>query len=573
MRTTILTILAAICTAGTAWAQDAWLQIAARPGAEATVETARDYARRVDDVSAFALEGSRFGAIVLGPYATGELEARRAALRGQGLIPADSYATDGARFGARLFPEGDAAAEAPSDAATADTAQPAATPDTTRSVAEARRAERRLTGAERRRLQTALAWAGHYDGAIDGAIGPGTRAAMSAWQRAGGHAATGVMTAAQRADLVSAWRAVLDGLEMRAVTDTPAGITVEMPTTLVAFDRHAPPFAHYAARDGAEPSARVILISREGGRDDLRGLFDAMQTLEVVPREGERSLSSDAFAITGRGDDIVSHTEARLEGGAIKGFTLVWPAGDEARRTRVVDEMSASFTADPARVLPDTMGAPGEDQSVDLMAGLEIRSPALARSGFYVSRRGDVLTTAAAVAGCDRITLGGDVEASVTRVDEAAGLALLSPARDLAPRDFGALAGGVPRLGSEAVLSGFSYGGDLGAPSLTSGQVAALRGPDGEAHLRRYALAARPGDAGGPVMDPAGAVMGMLAEPPAQGRSLPGDVALAADTDAIRDLMTAAGVSPATREPGPALPRARMERLAADMTVLVGCWR
>ncbi len=573
----LMTILAAICLATGAAAQEAWLQIAARPGAAETVATARDYARRLDSVSAFALEGSRFGAIVLGPYPEAEIDARRRTLRSQGLIPADSYATDGARFGDRLFPEmgGEATAPAaePETGAEAAGETGAEAAPTDQTPAEARRAERRLTGAERRDLQRALRWAGHYDGPIDGAIGPGTRAAMSAWQRAAGDPATGVMTTAQRRELRAAYEAVLDGLEMRPVTDARAGITVEMPTALVAFDRHAPPFAHYPARQGAEIPARVILISMEGGRAELRGLYDVMQSLEIVPEAGERSRSADAFAITGRGAEIVSRTEVRLSQGRIKGFTLVWPAGDERRRARVVAQMRDSFATDPGRVLPEAMGPPDDPQGADLLAGLEIRRPDVTRSGFYVSPQGAVLTTAGAVESCDRITLDHDIAARVTTRDPATGLALVTPEADLAPRAHAELAAGVPRLGAEAILAGFSYGGRLGAPSLTRGRLAAIWGLDGAGHLRRYELPGRESDAGGPLLAPSGAVLGMAAEPPGGARSLPAETTLAVGAAAINDLLAGAGL-PATSEPaGEPLPAARLERLARDMTVLVQCWR
>ena len=44
------------------------------------------------------------------------------------------------------------------------------------------------------------------------------------------------------------------------------------------------PFAHYDGKDGAQ----VLLISQSGDGDTLFGLYDIMQTLEIVPPEGER---------------------------------------------------------------------------------------------------------------------------------------------------------------------------------------------------------------------------------------------------------------------------------------------
>lgn len=51
--------------------------------------------------------------------------------------------------------------------------------------------------AERRQVQSGLQAAGHYTGPIDGSIGPASRRAIAAWQRAEGAPATGFLTAAQ----------------------------------------------------------------------------------------------------------------------------------------------------------------------------------------------------------------------------------------------------------------------------------------------------------------------------------------------------------------------------------------
>ena len=102
---------------------------------------------------------------------------------------------------------------------------------------EARQSEAQLSAEERRQLQIALEWAGHYQGAIDAAIGPGTRGAMADWQRSNGHEPTGVMTTRQRAELLGQYNSVLDGLAIRTVRDTEAGVQMKVPTGVVAFDR------------------------------------------------------------------------------------------------------------------------------------------------------------------------------------------------------------------------------------------------------------------------------------------------------------------------------------------------
>ncbi|WOI57110.1 serine protease [Palleronia sp. LCG004] len=556
--------VAFIAMTTSAGAQGAWVQVEAQPSEAEAIDAARRYALRLDEVNGFRIGNTRWYAIALGPFTEAEAAETRARLRAARLIPGDAFLSDGTSYRAQFWPD-----EAMPERVALEPRREAAPRGETR--AEALRSERLLSASERRELQVALRGAGFYEGGIDGAFGRGTREAMQAWQAARGFDATGVMTIAERAALIEEYDTVLDGLGMRRVADDVAGIAIDMPTERVAFDRYAPPFARYVARDDGD-AAQVLLISQRGDGATLRGLYAVMQTLEIVPEEGPREMRERDFTLVGRGDGIVSHTEARLDDGRIKGFTVVWPEGDEARRTRIVEEMRTSFAIDRDTVMDDDEAEPSEDQGIDLLAGLTIRRPDLLRSGFYVSQTGHVLTTADATAGCARVTLDRDIEARVVDSDADLGLSLLAPEQPLAPRSQATFLNAVPRLDAAVVLSGFSFDGALGAPSLTYGTLADLRGLDGEEGKRRLTLAARSGDAGGPVLDGSGAVLGMLlATDTAGGRTLPENVAFAADADALRKFLSENGISADLPAFAPTS-RRQIEDHARDMTVLVGCW-
>lgn len=445
--------------------------------------------------------------------------------------------------------------------------------------AEARASEAALSQADRAALQVALAWAGHYAGGIDGLFGPGTRAAMAEWQAAAGRPATGMLTGGQRAELLAAYDAVLEGIDLQPLREERAGIEIAIPGGVVAFGAYDPPFVRF---DPVSPDfeARVLLISQPGDRARLTALYETMQSLAAIPPEGPRSRGETGFEIEGIGPDLHSYARAELRDGIIKGFALVWPAGDEARRDRVLSEMRASFRTIPG--LLDAGLAPGEtDQPLDLVAGLEIRKPRLSRSGFFVDPRGTVLTTAEAVEGCGRITLDADHAATVAHLDAARGLAVLRPETPLAPLGVAALQTRTPPLPSQVAVGGYPYGGVLTMPSLTFGSLADLRGLDGAEGVARLALRAEAGDAGGPVLDAGGAVLGMLlprsdaaaaGTGTGTGRVLPEDVGFAADAGAIRGALAAAGVTPRETDATTALPTPALVRAASDMTVLVGCW-
>jgi len=560
-----------------------WIQVEAQPSLREARTRTRSYAGRFEDVNGFSLGGGWY-AIALGPFTPEDAAARLQQLKDQGLIPGDSFVADGANFRQQFWPVGANGRATPAAVATAlpqiqaqtqAQTQPtlAATPapvadETPR---QARASEALLSREERQELQTALQWEGYYNSAIDGAFGRGTRAAMADWQTAQGQEATGILTSAQRRELLGAYRAVLASIGMKTVRDAAAGIEIAMPTALVGFTKYEFPFAHYDGKPGSR--MRVLLISEYGDQGTLLGLYDIMQTLEIVPPEGPRRRKKSSFEITGSNDSITSYTYATLTDGAVKGFTLVWPTGDEKRRTRVLQEMRASFASTGDTALDETTDAPDEEQRIDLVAGLQIRKPALSRSGFYVDATGTVLTTSEAVQGCTRITLDGEYDADLVLDDAAAGLAILHAKAPLTPPAYATFRSATPRLKSEIAVAGYSYQGALDAPTLTFGKLADIRGLKGEDTLQRLTLEVEPGDAGGPVLDAAGLVQGMLLPRASDGKRLPGDVNFALNANTLMTLAAESGVTVRDSDPTGAVAPEDLTTKAEAMTVLVSCWK
>ncbi len=557
--------------------RNVWIQLAARNSLREAEQEARALASRLPDVSAYAIGGGWYG-IVIGPYIRDDAEQVLRVYRAEQQIPRDSFITFSSNLRNRIYPVGAdtgpatvppvATQELPSNTTQATT-EPNALPDET--PAEARRSEQALTRKQREALQAALKSAGFYTSAIDGAFGRGTRRSMGDWQAANGFDPTGVLTTAQRQVLMDAYNAPLISVGMAPYTDTKAGIALDLPLGVLMFSHYEPPFVHFGATDEI-PQAGVFLISQPGDQRTLYGLYDIMQTLEVVPLQGPRNRKGNTFTLEGRNDTIVSYTEAHLVDGEIKGFTLVWPTGDDARRERVLAAMKSSFTRLPG-VLSAAAGGQ-QTQVVDLVSGLQVRRPLITRSGFFVTAEGAVATSLDAVASCGRITLDNDYDAQVIYTDAGAGLALLKPNAALAPTSYATLSQSNPHLRNSVAVSGFTYGGVLGSPSLTWGQVDDLRGLNGEEHLARLTVEALEGDSGGPVLDKHGAVQGMLLPPNSGTKTLPQDVRFALKADQIYTALTSAGLTNLTAETSHThdLPPAQLQRLADGMTTLVSCW-
>ena len=563
--------------------QTVWVQIEAQRTLTGAQDAARGYAARgVDDVTGFALPGGWYG-IAVGPYSEADATTQLRRLQAAGLVPGDSYLVDGRRFRTQFWPVGVTApreaiaVETPDENAepvvaitpeTIPEPDPIQTPDET--LREAQSSEQALDRDEKRLLQTALQWAGFYDAAIDGSYGRGTRASMRAWQEANNHELTGVLTTGQRAELLRDYNSILDGMGLQLVRDDATGIEMQIPTGVVKFAEYEPPFARFDP--SGDVQAQVLLISQSGDQTRMFGLYEILQTLSIIPPEGERQRRDRSFEIEGVDGTAHSYTSVVLENGQIKGFSLIWPAGDDERRRRVLGEMQASFTTMEG-VLDPAISRPDENQAIDLIAGLAVRKPIRDRSGFYINGAGEVLTSVEAIAGCTSLTLGLEHHATVVHQDDVLGLAVLRPSSRLAPPAVAEFQTGVPRLNAEIAVAGFPYGGVLTTPALTFGQLADIRGLNGEDDVKRLSIFAQPGDAGGPVYDNGGAVLGMLL-PKAQinGQALPPEVSFSVDADQIVSSLSNAGLSVETTDSVAYMTPEALTLLAADMAVLVSCW-
>lgn len=573
---------AGVRPAGAQAAGGVYLQIEAHPTLQRGQAAAARFADSLSGgVSGYRVPGGWY-AVTIGPFPdrdTAQAELR--ALRSARVVPSDSFVVDGARLGQRFFPVG--APTVPPVSGSAQTVQiaplepvsptlapqPAVTePEET--LAQARASERLLTGAEKRALQEALQWFGFYDAAIDGAYGPGTRRAMGDWQASRGYPVTGVLTTRQRAELMADYNGIFAALGLETVIDPEAGIELLLPMAQVARGAVEPPFVRYDSVAGS--GVEALLISQQGDQAALFGLYDIMQSLEIVPPEGARNRRANAFTLTGRDARRSSYTYATLSGGAIKGFTLVWPRSEDRVMDRIVERIRSSFTPLDGAVLPDIAGS-GQVQSVDLVAGLSIRRPLKSRSALWVDAQGRAVTTTDLLdPACARYTLAETYPAEVVAQDTGLGLALLAPRTALAPAAVAGLRTTPPRIRSEIAVAGFPFEGRLGLPSITFGQLEDVRGLQGEDTVARLSIATTAGDAGGPVFDLGGAVTGLLQAQPTGSRALPETVRFAVSAQALQAFLQGAGVEIPLAEPGGIMAPEDMTRMAAETVVLASCW-
>lgn len=540
--------------AGASVAQDMrWIQIEAQPSLLEAETRARIYAQEFPDTQAHSI-GSGWYAITLGPLPEDQADLRMSQLRARAAIPRGSFLATGANYRQRIYPIGPTpTAVTPAQTAKADVVQEEAAQvsvsETVESAApepsitvhdetlsEARASEGLLSSEEKMDLQRYLQWAGYYNSTIDASIGRGTRRAMAAWQTDNGYEDTGVLTTAQRQRLRAQYFAIFDGLGLETHRDLEAGISIDLPKEVVAFDAYAAPLAHFKSQETSSP-AHVFLISAAGNRGDLAAIYGVLPTLSIVPMNIEKSLNKDRFVITGAGTTTRTFITASHASGEIKGFGLIWPNQNGEQFDRLVVHMRKSFDTFSGTLDPSLSVAINDPETE---FGVVIRKPAFVKSAVFVSDQGHAITDTSDLEQCSALTIGGTYDAEIIARSET-GAGLLSPKSDFNPISYAKL-GNAVRKGDKTFLSSYPYGGRLGLASVTQATVAETSDLSGNTEKFRLDFLAEPGDFGGAILDQSGNLTGILVSQDDTGRVLPKNVNFAAASDALASMMQSAGL-------------------------------
>lgn len=555
--------------AAMAMAETSWVQIEALPTRDQAEKRLHDLSTTFPDAAGFAMQGGWYG-IALGPYDTPEVAAEALRqLRNAGTIPADSYVSDGTRYQNQFWPVG--TTTTPPAPTVTDPAVPATPAPVAETLEDARRAEEAMGREGRMQIQEALEWVGVYSGGVDGAFGKGTRASIAAWQDSHGYEPTGVLKSAEMKSLLDTVAGEKSALGITPVEETKAGIGIDLPLGLVEFDHYDPPFVHYRAKGNS--GVKVLLISEPGDQNTLYGLYDAMASLEIVPTTGPRERGKAGFSLVGEDAQIHSVTEVTLSKGLIKGFTLVYPAKDAPRMARVLAAMKASFKPLGDTALDPTLGQPMAVGRSDLIAGLDVRHPEFARSGLFLDAKGAVLTAAEGLETCTKVTIE-DVPAKIAFTDPRLGVAVLTPQDPIAPPAVARFETVTAGRGAAVAVAGFSYPEAMSAPVVSFGTLSDLTGLAGEADRARLAVHTLPGDFGGPVLDGAGAVLGVvLPRGGADTKLLPPDMTVAVQTAALVPVLAEKGFAPLAAEAEGTLAAEDISALAQGITTQIACWK
>jgi S1-C subfamily serine protease len=202
-------------------------------------------------------------------------------------------------------------------------------------------------------------------------------------------------------------------------------------------------------------------------------------------------------------------------------------------------------------------------------------------TGFVISTDGYVLTNYHVIGNCESDIHGNLTSQSATTLrvvskDETNDLALLqapTTSKEIAPIRATAV-----RSGEPVIAIGYPYHGLLTSDfTVTTGIVSSLSGIFNDTRYLQISAAVQPGNSGGPLLDAAGNVVGVVAEKLATLKfvkatgEIPENISFAIKTGAVRDFLDNSVVSYRTADSKVELKTVDIAQNARAYTMLISC--
>lgn len=375
------------------------------------------------------------------------------------------------------------------------------------------RAER-LSRDDKRFLQAALAFEGHYNGLLDGDWGRLSQRALDkyAHQEFGENAQDWHMVPLA---LGLAQRYDVDGWEMEFFD--ALGLSLLFPTKTAVLDEPSEYFVNWRHRNSSLAYSVAIsdVDKASSFHDYVLSRHESYSEPYTVRRQGFAVSSSQAR------DGSSLYARSNYVNGSWSTVILSASAKDKSE----LNAVAASIAVGRARPLVPTNGG-HLDWAVDAMLELAEENDRNAAnqsdaaresgdragggsgSGFYVSSSGHVLTNAHVIEGCAYIMVDGQ-PAELVKSSGNFDLALLRTSMPRG-RSVATFSPGPPRLNSDVTVAGYPYAGVLGGLNITRGAVSALSGIGGDETQIQITAPVQSGNSGGPLVASDGEVVGVV---------------------------------------------------------------
>ena len=412
-----------------------------------------------------------------------------------------------------------------------------------------------LPEAERRAVQDALMWTGHYSGVTEGNFGARTRAAIIAFQKSVKNVPDGVVDAPEIAKLLAAGKKAREAAKFAVQRDEVTGLRIGVPGALLTAKTAGKAGTRWASADGQATLDTTVLPVSE---IDLPALFDRLKSESPTRKVTYKLARPDWIVVSGEtaGKRFYSRFARGQDGkgqAVLRGYTVSTPAA-RADFERVVIAIANSFEPFPGAAATQAVAsAPGGTAApVAPPPPPPVARPVPSATALVVAagRAVSILPK-----GCVEPAIGGRA-VKIAREDAASGLALLEIAPGAATAAFAPAA--APGAEAELIVVGFVADADparpLDPPRATLAATAGLAAP-GEKGLR-VAVGLQPGASGAPAFDRQGRLAGLVGAAGDAPRLVAGVAPLRAlpmvGAGEIAAFLGAAGIAPPAATAAPA---------------------
>jgi serine protease Do len=437
-------------------------------------------------------------------------------------------------------------------------------------------------------IQDALVWTGHYDGLTDGDLGKRSAVAITDFQRANGLLPSGELDQTQVGLLFDRAGEERRKAQFKLVNDSRALVTLGLPMAYLTRSNETPRGTRYAS-----PNGELSIIVGRFVRDEgvLKSVYQRVIQTSGVTNFHQRVLRKETFYVSGEDDDRFHYYTGKTHADEVRGLSITFSkqnagvefAGAMQRLTiAIVNSFHNPIPAYPSvRRDPEIAGftkrldPPATTGSVPPRLPRDEGSRLFTGSGFFVDATGHLITNYHVIQNCSELAVLDYGAARLVESDAANDLAIVKVTSDKPIRPVRFRPDEVD-LGEKIVVMGYPLVGVLAASvNVTSGIVSSLRGVQGDQRYLQITAAVQNGNSGGPLLDEAGRLSGVVTAKLNLDRfdrgSVPENIAFAIRASYVTALLRAARITPQV-EPS-ASPRSEREIAAAvgASTVLIVC--
>lgn len=439
-----------------------------------------------------------------------------------------------------------------------------------------------LTDQEKRLLQTGLAFAGVYNGMIDGAWGTGSQRALERFTLAEGGGQVVTNADAVLAALKAYGALEEEGWERQYNADLDMSFLV--PTKALVKGGRSDVFFNMEVRGRSigysltvQDAAGTVRLHQFAEDSSVVAAY-TVRRAEVWITSGRtaegRSLYTRSDYRRGRWSTIMLSGEDR-DAGAFAAIT-----GSIAPGYAPAIGISPGVLSQGI----DTLAALMEEGDPSMRATEEKPTPAPSPAssagvgygtGFIVTEAGEVLTNRHVVADCRSLSIDGKpavklaedqtFDLALLKVEGLAGVAPATFARDPA------------RLNSDVTVAGYPLPDLLGGLNITRGAVTSLKGIGGDGINMQISAPVQPGNSGGPVINASGQVVGVVVAKLDAAKvadlydDIPQNVNFAIRGEIAKLFLAQNGVDPVVSEAASTVAPEDLAELAQGFTRLITC--